>query len=86
VPRSIDDDLMTVMKIASTLKLTPQTIGNCMQDGELPYVRVGTRRMRVWRSDLRTMVGAASPGNPQPKEAPTSIWNGHPLPVTAKDG
>lgn len=45
------DEFLTVMEIAETLKLNPQTVRNWIIRGDLPAVRVGARRVRVRRSD-----------------------------------
>ena len=46
------DELLTVAEVARLLKLNQRTIGNMLDRGELGHVRVGTRRVRVLRSDL----------------------------------
>jgi excisionase family DNA binding protein len=46
------NEYLTVAEIAELLKLNPQTIRNMIDRGELPAVRVGSRRVRVLRSDL----------------------------------
>ena len=43
---------MTVAEIAAELKQNDQTIRNLIDRGDLPAVRVGTRRVRVLCSDL----------------------------------
>jgi excisionase family DNA binding protein len=48
----LDDELLTVMEISSILKLNPQTIRNWIDAGTLPHVRLGERRVRVYRSDF----------------------------------
>ena len=40
-------DYLTVNEIAETLKLNPQTVRNWIDQGQLPCVRVGSRRVRV---------------------------------------
>lgn len=45
------DEWLTVMEIAAELKLNDQTIRNLIDRGDLPAVRVGTRRVRVLRPD-----------------------------------
>lgn len=46
------DGFLTVDEVAAMLRLNPQTIRNMIDRGELPAVRVGSRRVRVVRSDL----------------------------------
>ena len=46
------DEYLTVAEIAAELKPNDQTIRNLIDRGDLPAVRVGTRRVRVLRSDL----------------------------------
>ena len=46
------DEFLTVDEVAAMLKLVPQTVRNMIDRGELPAVRVGSRRVRVLRSDL----------------------------------
>ena len=46
------DELLTVAEVAETLKLNAQTVRNMIDRGELPAIRVGSRRVRVQRSDL----------------------------------
>ena len=45
-------NILTVAEIAAELKQNDQTIRNLIDRGDLPAVRVGTRRVRVLRSDL----------------------------------
>ena len=47
-----DDEFLTVDEVATMLKLNPQTVRNMIDRAELPAVRVGSRRVRVMRSDL----------------------------------
>jgi excisionase family DNA binding protein len=46
------DELLTVAEVAELLKLNLQTVRNMLDRGDLPAVRVGTRRVRILRSDL----------------------------------
>jgi excisionase family DNA binding protein len=46
------DELLTVAEVAELLKLNQQTIRNMLDRGDLPAVRVGSRRVRILRSDL----------------------------------
>ena len=49
---------MTVNEIAELLKLNPQTVRNWIDEGALPGVRVGPRRVRVRRADLDQFLAA----------------------------
>ncbi len=57
------DEYLTVAGIAGELKLNQQTIRNMIDRGQLRAVRVGTRRVRVLRSDLDDLLagGATAP-------------------------
>lgn len=46
------DEFLTVAEVAQLLKLNPQTVRNVIDRGELPAIRVGSRRVRIQRSDL----------------------------------
>jgi excisionase family DNA binding protein len=54
------DELLTVAEVAELLKLNAQTIRDWLDRGELPYVRLGTRRGRIRRSDLDAFIEAGS--------------------------
>lgn len=84
MPRTIEDDeLMTVAQVAGTLRLNEQTIRNWIDAGKLPHVRVGDRRVRVWRSDFHALVG--EPTALAAEDEPT-IWDGVvPLPVASDE-
>jgi excisionase family DNA binding protein len=56
----VPDEFLTVAEIAELLKLNGQTIRNWIDRGELPAVRVGSRRVRVRRSDLDAFLEASS--------------------------
>jgi excisionase family DNA binding protein len=56
----VPDEFLTVAEIADQLKLNPQTIRNWIDRGELPAVRLGSRRVRVRSSDLERFVAASS--------------------------
>lgn len=71
----MDDELLTVAEVAATLRLNPQTIRNWIDAGKLPHVRLGERRVRVWRSDYQAFIGERSAGHQPPAPVPT-IWDG----------
>lgn len=45
-------ELLTVREVAAEIKVVDQTVRNWIDRGELTGVRVGSRRVRVRRSDL----------------------------------
>ena len=55
---SLEDPLLTVEDVAAALGLNQQTIRNYIDDGVLPAVRVGNRRVRIRRSALDAFVEA----------------------------
>jgi excisionase family DNA binding protein len=57
----MDETYLTVMEIAELLKLSGQTVRNWIDRGELPAVRVGTRRVRVRQRDLDDFLASAEP-------------------------
>lgn len=51
------DELLTVAEVAEELRLVPQTVRNMIDRGELPALRVGSRRVRIARADLDAFLG-----------------------------
>jgi excisionase family DNA binding protein len=66
------DELMTVAEVAAILMLSQQTIRNWIDAGTLPCLRIGERRVRIFRSDFEQFIHAS---DPQEKPGP-SIWDG----------
>jgi excisionase family DNA binding protein len=67
----VPDEFLTANEIAAQLKLNKQTVYNWIDRGELPAVRVGSRRVRVRRADLERFLdaGATDRGaDPEPIE------------------
>jgi excisionase family DNA binding protein len=56
----VPDEFLTVAEIAELLKVNAQTVRNWVDRGELPAVRVGSRRVRVRRSALDVFIAAGS--------------------------
>jgi excisionase family DNA binding protein len=54
-----EDDYLTVAEIAARLKVNPQTVYNWISREELRAVRVGARRVRIFRSDLDRFLAAS---------------------------
>lgn len=52
------DEFLTVAEIAERLKLNAQTVRNWIDQGELPAVWAGARRVRVRASDLDAFLAA----------------------------
>jgi excisionase family DNA binding protein len=82
----LDDPLLTVAEVAGLLKLNPQTIRNWIDQGSLPAVRVGPRRVRIRRSDLERVLeqGYSRRGSSQAASAgPTAqeFWAGEAVTV-----
>jgi excisionase family DNA binding protein len=53
-----NDQLLTVSRVAGELQVTAQTIGNWIEHGTLPAVRIG-RGFRVRRSDVDQLLDQA---------------------------
>lgn len=56
----MDSPLLTVAEIADLLKVNPQTVRNWIDRGELPAVRVGSRRVRVKQADLDAFLASST--------------------------
>jgi excisionase family DNA binding protein len=81
----MDDELMTVAEIAAILKLNPQTIRNWIDAGTLPHLRLGQRRVRVYRSDFDQLIENAATGHQTATTVtqPDGFWDGRmPPPIT----
>jgi excisionase family DNA binding protein len=55
---SLDDTLLTVDDVAAALGLNQQTVRNHIDEGLVPAVRVGHRRIRIRRSALDAFLEA----------------------------
>ncbi len=63
--------------MADLLKLNQQTVRNWIDAGELPAVRVGSRRVRIKRSDLGRFIERSSPAQDKPGGADAeAFWSG----------
>lgn len=63
---SVADEFLTVMEVAELLKINQQTVRNWADRGEIPVVRVGSRRVRIRKSDLDAFLSADSHSLPEP--------------------
>jgi excisionase family DNA binding protein len=54
----VPDEFLTVDYIAGLLKLDPMTIRNMIDRGELAAVRIGSRRVRIRRSEPDRFIAA----------------------------
>ena len=67
------DSFLTVDEIAELLKVNPQTVRNWIDRGELPAVRIGSRRVRVRQSDLDRFIEAGATSAPDGSQAPCGV-------------
>lgn len=47
-----DQDILTVPEAADFLRMTPKALYSLIGQGDVPYVRIGGRRLRLRRSSL----------------------------------
>jgi excisionase family DNA binding protein len=87
VSASGDHPFLTVVEVAETLKLNPQTVRNWIDAGQLPAVHIG-RRVRIKREDFDRLIeqGYTSSTSPATEAAGmTADWflgrEGDPLAV-----
>jgi excisionase family DNA binding protein len=73
VPTPTSDTFLTVHEVAELLKLNQQTVRNWIDAGSLPAVRVGSRRVRIKRSDLDRFIAA---GTATTTDAANAFWSG----------
>jgi excisionase family DNA binding protein len=51
---------LTVDQVAARLQVNPQTVRNWIDAGELPALRIGSRRVRVQKPALDAFIGLRS--------------------------
>jgi len=64
---AMDEEFLTVMEIAETLKVNPMTVRNWISREELPALRVGSRRVRVRRADFDAFLARSQAVGPTPR-------------------
>ena len=64
------DEFATVQEVSERLKVNPQTARNWIDRGELPAVRVGSRRVRVRNADRTSSLGLAASRCPREPPVP----------------
>jgi len=68
---------MTVREVAELPKLNQQTIRNWIDDGKLPAVRAGNRRVRIREADVDAFIAASSgQAPPAPVDRPWGRLHG----------
>ncbi len=88
---SPDEEFLTVAEVATILKLNKQTVRNWIDAGALPAVRVGTRRVRIRRSDFEHFLeqGETRPARqPANEQTPAqAFWEGElqPAPLASQE-
>jgi excisionase family DNA binding protein len=76
-PDLLTDELLTVAQLAAILKVNHQTVRNWIDAGRIPHVRVGERRVRVYRSDFQVFIRAGEPESRRAEPEPEgTIWDG----------
>jgi excisionase family DNA binding protein len=60
MPADSRDEFLTVAEVAQLLRLNQQTVRNWIDQGSLPAIRVGARRVRIRRTDLDAFLMEAS--------------------------
>ncbi len=73
-----DEPYLTVAQVAELLKLNEQAVRNWIDQGTLPAVRAGSRRVRIRRRDVTRFVSAEYTGRESISEpaasAATAEW------------
>ena len=63
------DELLTIMEVATYVKVNQQTVRNWVDRGELQSLRVGARRVRVRRTDLQAFLEQRRDADAKPSNA-----------------
>lgn len=72
-------ELLTVDEVAAHLRVNPQTIRNWIDAGKLPHVKIGPRRVRIFRRDLEALIEAGETLRrqpPEPQRTGAMFWSG----------
>lgn len=65
------DELLTIEQVATQLQVNEQTVRNWIDAGDLDFLRIGSRRLRVQRTALEAFIGMKE--YPQPEALPSVI-------------
>ncbi len=75
-PKSTEDRLLTIKEAAHAMHVSPDTIRRRIKCGELPYVVIGKRSIRIVPQDLRNYVLRHRRQNGSPPASGTSRARG----------
>jgi excisionase family DNA binding protein len=81
MPPDSHDEFLTVAEVAQLLRLNQQTVRNWIDQGSLPAIRVGARRVRIPRTELDAFLMESSGSNstnaqPAPEAVAQSTGDG----------
>lgn len=58
--KMLDDRFYSVAPIAELFALNPQRVRNWVDEGSLPAIRIGSRRVRIRESDLERFIAEST--------------------------